>query len=263
VLCGIGPLPATLHSRSIVVPLKRAKPGEVSAHFDPRKNTPAEELCRKLARWTADNRQQLEKCDPKLPPSAHNRLADNWRPLFAIAEIAGGAWPQRAMKAFLALTDGDKIESRGIGTMLLADIAAIFHSAGVKKISSATITKALADIEGHPWAEFGKMRKPISPNQLAARLRDFEIAPTTIKFSDGKTAKGYFLQQFEDAFQRYLPAQGHSDRNPVTQAENTGFSSGTVLWDRQTIKLSFVCGCQVLERKPAIGVGLVGDQWGP
>ena len=35
------------------------------------------------------------------------------------------------------------------------------------------------------------------------------------------------------------------------------------LWGRQTIELSFVCGCEVLERKLAIGVGLVGDQWGP
>jgi len=39
-----------------------------------------------------------------MPPTAFNRLADNWRPLFAIAEIAGGDWPQRALAAFTALS---------------------------------------------------------------------------------------------------------------------------------------------------------------
>jgi hypothetical protein len=39
-----------------------------------------------------------------LPPTAHNRLGDNWRPLFAIAEIAGGDWPQLVADAFTKLT---------------------------------------------------------------------------------------------------------------------------------------------------------------
>ena len=35
-----------------------------------------------------------------MPPGAYNRVADNWRPIFAIAQIAGGDWPQLALEAY-------------------------------------------------------------------------------------------------------------------------------------------------------------------
>ena len=100
VLCGIGALPGTLHDRSIVIRLERAKPGELRARFDSRHVESEAELCRKLARFIADNIVALESSDPKLPNGVFNRLADNWRPLFAIAEIAGGDWPERCAAAF-------------------------------------------------------------------------------------------------------------------------------------------------------------------
>src|SRR5439155_5042262 len=96
VLCGIGTLPGTLHDRSILIRLERAKLGELSKRFDSRRVESENELCRKLARFIADNIAALENSDPTLPQCAYNRLADNWRPLFAITEIAGGDWPQRA-----------------------------------------------------------------------------------------------------------------------------------------------------------------------
>jgi putative DNA primase/helicase len=37
----------------------------------------------------------------------HDRAADNWRPLLAIADAAGGAWPERARKAALTLAAAD------------------------------------------------------------------------------------------------------------------------------------------------------------
>ena len=40
-----------------------------------------------LTRFVADNIETFEASDSKLPECAFNRLADNWRPLFAIAEI--------------------------------------------------------------------------------------------------------------------------------------------------------------------------------
>jgi len=54
-------------------------------------------LCRKLARWAQDNFAALQACDPPMPPGAYNRVADNWRPIFAIAQIAGGDWPLDVM----------------------------------------------------------------------------------------------------------------------------------------------------------------------
>src|SRR5947207_2287407 len=103
VLAGIGPLPGTLADRSIFIPLVAAAPDQLPARFDTLNTKVETELRRKLARWTQDNFAALQACDPPLPATAFNRLADNWRPLFAIAQIAGGDWPARALAAFEAL----------------------------------------------------------------------------------------------------------------------------------------------------------------
>lgn len=88
---GIRELPETLQDRSIVIRrLVRAKPGEVKAHLKNGTSPTLQLIKAKLARWALDLRQFPE---PTLPPGLHNRLGDNWAPLFAIAEIAGGRWP--------------------------------------------------------------------------------------------------------------------------------------------------------------------------
>lgn len=218
VLAGIGALPGTLHDRSVVVPLVRAKPGEVAARFDSRCTEPQIESCRKLARWVADNRSKLEEADPKLPDSAFNRMADNWRPLFAIAEVAGQDWPKRAETAFFALNQADEMEAQGIGSLLLADIAETYQREQTNRLPSTRLVELLAEIDGHPWADF-KGGKAITTNQLARQLGRFKIKSKTIRFGT-ETAKGYHLADFADAFERYLPITPDSKRNTVTTPEN-------------------------------------------
>lgn len=220
-LAGIGNLPGTLHDRSIVIPLVRALPGEVLARFDCRRTATETELCRKLARWTADNFARLESADPAMPATAFNRLADNWRPLFAIAEAAGADWPARAAAAFAALTSREDSDAQGLGATLLADIAAIFSEAGADKLPSAKLAEALARIEGRPWAEFGKARKPISANQVANQLKKFGIAPHVVRLGT-EVARGYDLADFADAFARFLPKASFPECNTVTPPANIG-----------------------------------------
>jgi hypothetical protein len=219
VLCGIGTLPGTLHDRSIGIVLTRAKPGEVAARFSSRHVAAEKELCCKLARWAADNRPALEACDPALPDGAFNRLADNWRPLFAIAEVAGGEWPGRAAAAFAALTANNDLDAQGIGTMLLADVAAIFGDTGTDRLPSAALAEKLAAIEGRPWAEF-RNQKPITSNQLARQLRAFKISPRGIRVGD-TTPRGYCREDFKDAFERFLPDTPFSKCNSATGIEAT------------------------------------------
>jgi hypothetical protein len=223
-LAGIGALPGTLHDRSLVVKLVRAKAGEVAARFDSRRTAAEMELCRKLARWTADNFAALESCEPRLPDGAFNRLADNWRPLFAIAEVAGADWPRRAAEAFAKLTAGDDVEAQGIGATLLTDISAVFAAAGTDKLPSAKLAQSLAEFEGRPWAEFGKARKPISANQLANQLRRFGVAPRAIRIGN-ETPRGYALADFQEAFDRFLAKPGFPECNTATTIENKGDSS--------------------------------------
>lgn len=223
VLAGIGNLPGTLHDRSIVIKLVRAKPGEVKTGFDSRRIQTETELCRKLARWCGDYAKQIEASDPILPSRAFNRLADNWRPLFAIAEVAGGDWPQRVAHAFTLLTTQEDADAHGIGTMLLADVQAAFKDAAADRMFSKSLVESLVAMSDRPWNEIrGKSQKPITENWLAHRLRGFGVSPKTLRIGSDR-AKGYELQDFQDSFGRYLAEL--SNRDTVTSPENIGANS--------------------------------------
>jgi hypothetical protein len=43
----------------------------------------------------------LANVEPVMPADVINRLADNWTPLLAIADVASGAWPERARAAIM------------------------------------------------------------------------------------------------------------------------------------------------------------------
>jgi hypothetical protein len=57
-------------------------------------------------------------------------------------------------------------------------------------------------METRPWGEFYR-GEPITPTKLAKLLEPFKIEPGSVRFSD-KTAKGYKLEWFQSAFERYL-----------------------------------------------------------
>jgi Protein of unknown function (DUF3631) len=222
VISGIGPIPGVLQDRSISIRLFRAKPGELRQRFDSRNTDHVENLRRKLARLAADHFQRIIDCNPTLPPGAYNRLADNWRPLFAIAEIAGSDWPDRARAAFAALVD-QREDDQDLGVMLLADIHQIFTEQGIDRIPSAGLVQALNAMADRPWSEANKDR-PVSQVWLARKLAAFDIYPSALRVQE-KIGRGYFLTAFRDAFERYLPQHEKSTRNSVTTSENIAVSS--------------------------------------
>jgi len=201
VLCGIGNLPGTLHDRSIVLKLARAKPGELQARFDSRRTERERQLCRKLVRVAADNRESLTTADPVLPEGAHNRLADNWRPLFAIAELADGDWPTRCAEAFAKLNRPDD-ETETYRVQLLRDIRQVFTERGVERVFSRDLIEELAALTERPWGEVNR-GKPINERWLARKLADFGIHSKTLRIAE-EQAKGYELADFSEVFERYL-----------------------------------------------------------
>jgi len=206
-----------------MVRLVRAKQDEIQVRFDPRRTEREDELNRKLARWASDNFDHLRKCDPQLPQTAFNRVADNWRPLFAVAEVAGGDWPERAHNAFNKLTSTDQLDGQSIRVMLLADIKAVFAEKDTAGLPSGELAEALAEIEGRPWAEWGRMQKPITANQLARQLSHFGISPDRLRINE-QQFRGYKLEDFREAFERYIPSLpdgGHPNRHSVTKSDFT------------------------------------------
>jgi hypothetical protein len=216
-LSGIGNLPDTVRDRSIEIEMVRKRRCENVKRLRRRDGDDLCDLSRQSARWASDNLEKLRNSNPETPPGLDDRAADAWEPLFAIANLAGKDWPKRAREAALALSGEDIKEDDEIGTVLFTDVRVIFDlgSSAVyvtkedgKQIKSEELVKALVAIEGHPWAEFGRDRKPITQNRLARLLKPYKIKPGTIRIGPRPkdTAKGYKLAQFTDAFARYLPA---------------------------------------------------------
>jgi hypothetical protein len=73
-------------------------------------------------------------------------------------------------------------------------------------MSSDDIVAFLEKLDDRPWSEFNR-GKAITKAGLARLLKPFRILSTTIRLDGNRTAKGYYLSAFEDAFTRYLPAQ--------------------------------------------------------
>src|SRR5262249_32618050 len=145
-------LPSTLDDRSIAVRLRRRKPTERVQPFRSDRALELNNLARKAARWAVDHHAALVQADPDMGQLI-NRVADNWRPLFAIADLAGGKWPKHA-RTIAHSAEAEK-EDQSVRTMLLSDIRDIFVARPESnRISSTELASALGLMEGRPWAEW-------------------------------------------------------------------------------------------------------------
>jgi putative DNA primase/helicase len=214
VLAGIGHIPDTMEDRSVVVELRRKLTNEKVRRFSVLDDQGEfKEIRRKLLRWAADNGRAVGRARPSVPFGLHDRACDNWSPLLAIADLAGGEWPRRARVAALELSWAGRDEEQDVRFELLKDIRDIFEAEGMetcKAITTAILIDRLCELEEAPWNTFHR-GEPISARGLGRMLKPFGIASANLKISrdpaTGKdtVAKGYKREAFNDAWVRYLP----------------------------------------------------------
>jgi putative DNA primase/helicase len=109
----IGKLRDTAMDRSIVIEMRRRKPEETvaplrAAVFAAVFAAVCLPLRRRLLRWADDTSEHVPAIEPTFPPGLRDRAQDNWSPLFAIAQLAGTAWVERANRAALLLSGGEE-----------------------------------------------------------------------------------------------------------------------------------------------------------
>jgi putative DNA primase/helicase len=238
VIAAIGNLPETIEDRSIVVPMRRRRPGETvqPLRWNSRQGeiiqTQLAAIASALARWGFDHTATLRAIDPVIPEGLHDRAADNWHPLLTIAEKIGGAVVEQARAAAVALSTGEtKTESRGVE--LLRDIADLFEQDQRERFTSQGLCDLLAGLEERPWSDW-RRGKPLNPNQLARLLRDFDVHSRNIRVDSG-VQRGYLRESFDDAFGRYLtphpatspPSNCYSATTRFQSGETTPFQSAT------------------------------------
>lgn len=202
----IGKLPATLEDRSIVISMRRKKKSEKVDRLRLDKDKEFFLTIRqKLARFSNDNMEILRTIDPSIPQELHDRAADNWRILLAIADIAGGEWPEKARQAALFLS-GAENESETVAVQLLRDFQCVFHDHG-GHLQTSTVIEYLCRLEERPWGTWNH-GKAITARQIAKILKPFSIISRSIRIGE-VTGKGYLKESFEDAFSRYLASGGN------------------------------------------------------
>jgi hypothetical protein len=178
----------------------------------------------------------LRDARPGLPEELTDRQQDYCEPLLAIADMAGGDWPGRSRVALIRLCSQE--EDASLGVKLLADIKGIFDSKGADKLHTIDLLNALVAIEDdRPWATWwlddlkhDKHEKPAS--RLSKLLKPYgtkqrPIKSRPIRLSD-KVARGYEIDDFKHAFERYLPSPGKAVTTVTYEGKNVTASSTNV-----------------------------------
>jgi hypothetical protein len=177
-LAGLGKLPDTILTRSVVIRMRRRAPDEHIEPYRARVHEPEGwKLRGMLADWTATAAEHLTGYWPDMPPGVTDRPADVWEPLLAVADAAGGPWPQRARDACTWLVRDNADRGISLGIRLLADLRDIFG--GNRAMTTEDILTRLHGLDAAPWAEL--KGQPIDARALARLLDPYEITPAKVK----------------------------------------------------------------------------------
>ena len=202
-LAGLGDLPDTLMTRSVVIRMRRRGPGEHVEPFRHRLHSTEGELLRLgLEKWADTVRDDLRDAWPDMPPGIEDRNADVWEALLAVADVAGSDWPIRARVAAVALVALAGDGPQTLGLQLLSDIRTSFNYVGAHLLSSDALLEQLCGLDESPWADL--RGKPLDARALARMLRKYDVKPKVVRIGDS-TPRGYDRADLEDVWARYLP----------------------------------------------------------
>jgi uncharacterized protein DUF3631 len=199
-LAGLGQLPDTILTRSIVIRMRRRAPHEQVEPYRLRTHEPEGHRLRdRLQDWAEQIRPSL-LTNPSMPDGVSDRNADVWEPLLAVADAAGGLWPERARVSAVTLVTDTKRDNGSLGIRLLTDIRTVF---GLRdSLATVDIIEALIDLEEAPWGDL--KGKPLDGRRLSRLLKPYEVGPKSLRI--GTTiCKGYERSDFIDPWARYLP----------------------------------------------------------
>jgi hypothetical protein len=102
----------------------------------------------------------------------------------------------------LALS-GDEQDDLSTGMRLLADIRDAFDDLNSDHLATASLLDWLHELDEAPWGDW--YGKPLTARGLARLLEPYRVRPLNTRLG-GRMTRGYFRSEFEDAWQRYVPA---------------------------------------------------------
>jgi hypothetical protein len=196
-LAGLGNLPDTILSRSVLIQMRRRSPDEEVEPYRRRQHErDGKQIFDVLSDWISSVSFEY----PELPEEIQDRNADVWEPLFMVADAAGGQWPKRARVAAVALVADATHNTPSLRLRLLGDIRNVFMDDDL--VPTTDLIKRLIALDEAPW---GDLRgKPLTPNYLSRQLKSFGVTSKNVRTTES-VLKGYTRERFADAWSRYLP----------------------------------------------------------
>lgn len=205
-----GSMPATVTTRAVTVHMRMRAPDEEVEPFE-EEDAEAESapIRDALSAWAAlPGTVDAVRVRPLLPAGVVDRAAEVWRPLVAMADAAGGPWPELARAACRAFVLDRGPEAVSLGVRLLGDLRGIFARLDADRLPSVDLVRELTAIEDGPWGDL--YGKPLDARRLAKELSRYDIHPSTFRVpAAAGTVKGYQVggnSGLGDAWTRYLPA---------------------------------------------------------
>jgi hypothetical protein len=201
-MAGLGDLPDTILTRSVVIRMRRRAPSEAVEPFRRRIAIGEGHALRdRLAAWALLIDDHVRQGWPAMPAGVEDRDADVWEALLSVADAAGGDWPMRARAAAVAFVTESKESTPSLGVRLLADLRTVFGDRD--GMHTVDILSALQEINEAPWAEL-VAGKPINARGLSKRLGGYGIKSKPVRIGE-KVERGYTREDLADAWERYLP----------------------------------------------------------
>lgn len=210
-LACVGRLPDTVADRSIIVRMRRAKPGEKVDELRRRTLGDVAPLAEAIRTWaTAHEPYIAEAYNENAIDFLAGREADLWEGLFAIVRVAAPAriaeLKDTANRLAAEKVEDDTYSEMSIGIRLLSDISAVFAAEATETMPTSRLLCELRNLPDAPWLR-------LSGSELARKLRPFEIIPKQL-WVNGKNVRGYSRRDFADAFERYVaPAQDNGSED--------------------------------------------------
>lgn len=226
-ISGIGKcLQDTTRSRSLRIHMERAAADSLPEPLQGMYAEPwAKPLRAELARLADQISEPLstrlqDASATKYPAFLDGRGRDLWLPLFAVADVLGGSWPDRIRASCTTMSRDSADDVADIGELLLLDCRRFFDETGTVEFKNATLLEWLIGQEASIWAAF-KKGKPIASVTLSKRLKDFGISTEGRRVGTDK-ARWYHRDQFTEAFTRYLPQPVPVPDDPTEGATESG-----------------------------------------
>lgn len=235
-VAAIGDLPNTLADRSVEVRMTRKSADDPveRLRLDRLEEGVLEPLRSRAWRWAQDHLDELRMADPDLPRELHDRARDNFRPLVAIADAAGGDWPERACAAAVTLSARTEGEAWTRGQELLRDVREVFDAEGVDQLPTRRLVAKLHELEERPWGD-ERGGRGLSACQLARMLKPFGLSSTPLWVGHGaagRMLRGWRRAELEPVWGRYTPptpgdppSEAARVQEPVVHADSEAVSS--------------------------------------